>query len=255
MYDLDREGARDILLAAAALNTCPEDAWESPWRAIHRGLRHMGQCGRTTVPQDGFWYRSGGCENSLAGDLLNACARVDATISWDCGRCTQRGPLLVQRGLQGGKGLTPRSVQPGECTVFRPDPARAWLELWNAGGQTIPVIPVPAEFADFLRSQPFPLTTPTPSGAEATHHLGPLYSNGITPGSKVLERMAKPGSGGFQQYIPPADWVPRPGEQHLPRPWEPKAAQHFRWCMGGLCDTSGDLLPQVKTWLPWKDCD
>jgi hypothetical protein len=117
LYDLQREGARDVLLAVGTLNTCPADIWENIGQGYLDGMQHLGQCRRTTVPQDGEWYRRGTCENTLAGDVLDACRRLDTCVTWDCGTCNQKGPLLVQRGLCGGKGLVPRPDIPGQCTI------------------------------------------------------------------------------------------------------------------------------------------
>jgi hypothetical protein len=268
LYDLDREGARDVLLAVGTLNSCPADIGENIARGYLNGLQRLGQCCRTTVPQDGEWFRRGACENTLAGDVIDACQRLDTVVTWDCGECNQKGPLLVQRGLSNGKGLVPRPDIPGQCTIIRPDPERAWLELWQVGGEVVPIIPVPAEFAEYLRggghttsiqtgppSTQAGIVTPFKRGpSHCTHHLGPLCTHGLYGDDFFLQRMGR-GGVTYGVWNPPTGWIARPGETPPPARWEPVAAQQFRWWMGGLSDTSGALLPEVAEWLGWTDCD
>ena len=105
--------------------------------------------------------RGTGCASVVSGlhlkikavDREHLAGRLDAVVSWDCGQCEQRGPLLVQRGLGGGGGLQPRAEHAGRCTVIRPDTQRGWLELWQVSGNVVPVVPIPAECAAFLRDQ------------------------------------------------------------------------------------------------------
>eukprot|EP00660_Eupelagonema_oceanica_P013247 gene13247-21753_t len=94
LFDPVQEGARDMLTAIASLNQCPADTWPPIWNAARDGLRAMGQCCRTTIPQDGEWCRTSKFENTLAADTITACTRLHATVTWDCGDCSQRGPLL-----------------------------------------------------------------------------------------------------------------------------------------------------------------
>jgi hypothetical protein len=154
------------------------------------------------------------------------------------------------------------------CTIIRPDPQRAWLELWQVGGEVLPILPVPAEFAEFLRHKGH--TTPIQSGtttlgdgtvsrwtkspSQCTHHLGPLCTHGLQGDDYFLQRMGHSGVT-YGQWSPPVGWAPRPGERPPPARWEPVAAQYFRWWMGGLTDASGAILPEIATWMGWMDCD
>ena len=138
------------------------------------------------VPQDGEWFCRGSKENMFASDILEACRRLDVVVTWDCGGCNQRGPLLIQRGLRNdfapGEGLQPRPEQVGLCTVVRPDPHRGWLELWQAGGRTIPVIPIPAECAEYFRDKAVTGAGARNPMSEAVHHLGALTEIGMNGG-------------------------------------------------------------------------
>eukprot|EP00660_Eupelagonema_oceanica_P017947 gene17947-6215_t len=192
LFDPDKEGARDALLAIASLNQCPSDSWSPIWASVRDGLRAMGQCCRTTVPQDGDWCRTSTHENTLAADTIVACTRLSATVTWDCGDCAQRGPLLVQRGVRHGQGLAPFPDVPGECTVFRPDAQRAWLEIWHIRGHCIPVVPLPADWMRWKDREKIPFgsnclvtdkpqvpTAPLrPTGALALRRLFPLMERG-----------------------------------------------------------------------------
>jgi len=120
---------------------------------------------------------TGQFHGSLFSHTLAALRRVGAVLVRERGRCDGYGPLFVQRDAKRGEGL-PHAPEPGDgISVFRPRESSgkglAWLEVWNVAGRSVPIVPVPAPLARWLRQQ-------------RRHHLGDL------PMSKDVSTLAKP---------------------------------------------------------------
>eukprot|EP00660_Eupelagonema_oceanica_P005004 gene5004-15241_t len=165
MVHLGLDGAKTHLLSLMQLNHSPLAAFETIDKEINKALEENGMCTRIIVPQDGHWLENAEFRGSILEHTMTALKRLGTVLVRETGCCPGRGPILVQRDAKHGEGL-PHAPEDGDgVCVVRPratsGQGTAWMELWTVAGRTIPIVPIPAEHAAWLRKRKF-------------HHMGDI---------------------------------------------------------------------------------
>eukprot|EP00665_Eupelagonemidae_sp_cell47_P017855 gene17855-biopygen8545 len=216
MVNLALDGAKTHLLSLMSLNHAPAGAFDTVDSELDACLKHLGLCPRVVVPQDGRWLETRAHRGSLLEHTMTALRRLGTVLVREHGRCAGRGPLFVQRDAKRGEGM-PFAPEAGDgVAITRPQERSgvgvAWLEVWNAAGRQIPVVPVPAAVATWLRRN-------------KTHHLGDL--TGIDPATGLW---AMPARGVGPEAV---------------------EAQMLRGWLDGLTVSEGVLHEDVQKWTAW----
>jgi hypothetical protein len=128
------------------------------------------------------------------------------------------GPLLVQQTKE-VLHCPPKEGQPHTVRRIQPNPGdqRGWLEVWQAGQRTVPIVPVTREIAKYLQGLPH-------VNGEPVHHLPQLLDpaqpncfgwkgTGRTSKAKLaltqwLEGLCVQGSQPLRIHNEVAEWLP-----------------------------------------------